>query len=88
MIYQIEEMPQALNELQNQVARLEKALAEHEREPPDEVLDVRDAGRVLGLSPKTIYNKVDRNQIPHSRNAGHLRFSRNELIRWATGKKD
>lgn len=88
MIKNLEEMPQAFNELQNQVARLEKALASNEREPPDEVLDVKGAGKVLGLSPKTVYNKVASNQIPYSRNAGHVRFSKNELIKWATGKKD
>lgn len=88
MVQKIEELPTAFNELNNRLARIEKALANNESEDRDQVLTVREAAALLDLRPATVYTKVNRNELPYSRNAGKLRFSRNELIRWATGIKD
>jgi len=86
MVQSIEELPTAFNELNNRLARIEKALSANESEDRDQVLTVREAADLLDLRPATIYTKVNKGELPYSRNAGKLRFSRNELIKWATGK--
>jgi excisionase family DNA binding protein len=86
MVQSIEELPTAFNELNNRLARIEKALSANESEDRDQVLTVKQAADLLDLRPATIYTKVNKGELPYSRNAGKLRFSRNKLIEWATGK--
>jgi excisionase family DNA binding protein len=86
MVQTLEQLPEAFNDLQNRLARIEKALSSNESEGRDQVLTVREAADLLDLRPATIYTKVNKGELPYSRNAGKLRFSRNEIIRWATGK--
>lgn len=43
---------------------------------------------VTGLARATIYSKVSRREIPHSKRGKRLYFSRSELIQWiAAGKR-
>jgi excisionase family DNA binding protein len=86
MTQKLEDLPQAFNDMSNRLARIEKALTASDGEPEDQVLDVKGAAELLDLRCATIYTKVSKGQIPYSRNAGKLRFSRNELVKWATGK--
>jgi excisionase family DNA binding protein len=86
MVKSIEELPTAFNELNNRLARIEKALTSADNAEQDQVLTVKQAAELLNLRPATIYTKVNKGEVPYSRNAGKLRFSRNEIIRWATGK--
>jgi excisionase family DNA binding protein len=48
----------------------------------DEVLDVRAAARLLLVGRNTIYDLVNRNEIPHRRLGKQIRFSRAAIMRW------
>jgi PTS system nitrogen regulatory IIA component len=50
-------------------------------------IDVREAARLLSVSEKTIYRWIKRGEIPGFRVSGQYRFSRTELLEWATGRK-
>ena len=55
----------------------EQALAE-----ADDVLDVAGAMRLLRIGRNTIYDLVNRNEIPHRRLGKQIRFSRAAIMRW------
>ena len=44
------------------------------------VFDVKDLALLLGLSPKTIYNRI--HAIPHHRGDEGIRFRRDEIETW------
>lgn len=46
----------------------------------DRTLSVGEASKILGLSKKTIYNRIE--EIPHYKTGKQLRFSEMELHRW------
>jgi len=48
------------------------------------LLTVKNAARLLGVSDKTIYRWVSAARIPHTRVGDQYRFSRAELLAWAT----
>lgn len=49
----------------------------------DDLIDRREAGRILGTPDGTLAAWVSRNQIPHYRISGRsVRFSRKELVSW------
>ncbi|MEW6270066.1 MAG: PTS sugar transporter subunit IIA [Thermodesulfobacteriota bacterium] len=50
-------------------------------------LNVRDAARVLRVSEKQIYRWIDDDEIPFYRVNDQPRFSRAELLEWATSRK-
>lgn len=47
-----------------------------------DVLDVREAAKLLRIHTDTLYNIVNRNEIPHRRLGRAIRFSRAALMRW------
>ena len=50
-------------------------------------LNVRDAAELLFVSEKTIYRWVKQNELPAYKINGQYRFSRAELLEWATSHK-
>jgi excisionase family DNA binding protein len=48
----------------------------------DGFMDVDGAAAFLSLSPKAIYHKTERDQIPHYHAGGRLLFDRAELRAW------
>lgn len=52
----------------------------------DEIGGVQEAAKWTGLAVQTIYNKVDKGEIPYSKNSGKLCFSKKELQKWALKK--
>jgi predicted DNA-binding transcriptional regulator AlpA len=48
----------------------------------DGYLNAGDAARFLGLTPKALYARVARDQIPFKRNGKRVFFSRAELRAW------
>jgi excisionase family DNA binding protein len=48
----------------------------------DDVLDVADAMRLLRIGRNTLYELVNRNEIPHRRLGKQIRFSRAAIMRW------
>jgi excisionase family DNA binding protein len=54
-------------------------------ESKDKILDVREAAEVLHLTVTTIYAKVSKGEIPHSKRGKRLYFSLDELIEYVKG---
>lgn len=50
-------------------------------------LSVRDAARLLSVSEKTIYRWIKQQSIPAYRMQEQYRFSRGELLEWATSRR-
>ena len=50
-------------------------------------LMVRDAARLLAVSEKTIYRWIKQGKLPAYQINDHYRFSRAELLEWATAKR-
>jgi excisionase family DNA binding protein len=48
----------------------------------DDIIDVKTAAKILGLSPATVYGKTHRNEIPFFKRGKKLRFSKSALIEW------
>jgi excisionase family DNA binding protein len=49
------------------------------------LLDVRETARFLNVSVRTIYLLVSRDELPHVRIGGQLRFVPSVLDAWLTG---
>ena len=57
-------------------------------EPQEKILSVSDAAEFLGLSSPTIYTKVSKGEIPHSKKGNRLYFFQSELLEYLKqGKK-
>lgn len=54
----------------------------HNKESLDEYGGIDLAVQLTGLAKPTIYYKVHKREIPHSKRGNRLRFSRRELIEW------
>ena len=48
----------------------------------EDILNVKEAARLLDLSPATIYGKTHRKEIPHFKRGKKLLFSRAILVNW------
>jgi excisionase family DNA binding protein len=72
----LEGLPALVAQLQERVAKLEQ-----ERVPPDDLLDVRDAAKLLSMSPAALRQAAWRGSIPCERVGRRLRFRRSDLLR-------
>lgn len=52
---------------------------------PVAFMNVEELGRMLGVSPKTIYYWVSRNEVPYFKVGRHLRFRAQEVIEHFAG---
>lgn len=48
----------------------------------DEIMNVIETARFLGLAKQTVYQLVSKNSIPSMKRAGKLYFSRQEIEKW------
>jgi excisionase family DNA binding protein len=65
----------------NQKAKAAGATAAASETDPNLPMSVRDAARLLGVSPQTVYLWVERKQIPHLRVMGrNIRFLWADLL--------
>ena len=55
---------------------------EAEEKNHEDILNAKQAAKLLDLSPATIYGKTHRNEIPYFKQGKKLLFSRKELISW------
>ncbi len=51
-----------------------------------DVLNVDQVAELLGLGRNTVYDAVNRNEIPHRRVGRRLIFSRTAVMQWLQGK--
>jgi len=56
------------------------ALSAHTQTQP--LLDVRTAAELLNVSTRTIYALVERDEVPHARVGGQIRFVPGVLEQW------
>lgn len=56
----------------------------HVNELGHDVLTVAEAAALLRLNKKTVYDAVDRNELPHQRIGWKIRISRTALLAWLT----
>jgi excisionase family DNA binding protein len=63
-------------------------LVQTKEEPEADIIILQGAAKILNLAPATIYNKVNRKEIPHFKKGKKLYFSKSALIAWLKeGKK-
>ena len=56
---------------------IKDAVTTHFNQTDDEIIGVDEVAQMLGIKPKTVYNKV--NKLPHTKVGRSLRFSRNRI---------
>ena len=63
-------------------------LVQTKEEPEADIIEIKAAGKIVNLAPATIYNKVNKKEIPHFKKGKKLFFSKAALIAWIKeGKK-
>lgn len=76
-------MPEALYKLFGEVQLLKSLVIEgSSNESLDKLFSIDETSDFLHLKKQTIYSYVSRGIIPHSKRAGRLYFSKNDLIEW------
>lgn len=75
-----------LQEIKYLISKLH--LVKTKEEPEADIINLKQAAKILNLSPATIYNKVNKKEIPYSKKGKRLYFSKTNLIAWIKeGKK-
>ncbi len=69
-----------LKKLAAELYQLSKKEAEENIQ--EDILNAKQAAKLLDLSPATIYGKTHRNEIPYFKQGKKLLFSRAALIEW------
>lgn len=79
-------LPQAVNQLSEQVSELRELLVKHQisttpsSQDSDKLLVIKEAADLLHLSIPTIYSKVSKGELPCMKRGKRLYFMREELI--------
>lgn len=71
-------------------ASVRNAIGNYEISKPgeDQLLNARQAAKLINYRRPTLYGLVKQHKIPFSKTAGKLLFSRNKLLEWvANGKQ-
>ncbi|WZL88765.1 helix-turn-helix domain-containing protein [Salinimicrobium sp. 3283s] len=69
-----------LKKLATELYQLSKQEAEENNQ--EDILNAKQAAKLLDLSPATIYGKTHRNEIPFFKQGKKLLFSRAALLEW------
>lgn len=69
-----------LKKLAAELYQLSKKEAEENNQ--EDILNAKQAAKLLDLSPATIYGKTHRNEIPYFKQGKKLLFSRADLVQW------
>ncbi len=80
-----EQLPKAINQLNERLENIERLLQEKSNHPhpeADRLLTIQQAGEILCLSVPTIYGLVSRSEIPCMKKGKRLYFSKTELTDW------
>lgn len=76
-----ESLPQVVQELN---AKIDNIMLLLQSAKPDvkqsDLLTIQDAATFLNLSKSTLYNKVNKNELPYMKKGKRLYFSRTELM--------
>ncbi len=79
-----EELPQAVYELSKQLDRIEYLLRNQSdiKAEDGKLLTVEEAANFLNIKKSTMYAKVSKRDIPHSKQGKRLYFLKTDLIEW------
>jgi len=85
-------LPEAVGQLHEKMANIERLLLEQNNEPvvaeAEQFLTIQQAAEFLRLSVPTIYGLVHRSEIPVCKQGKRLYFSNKELAAWVkSGRK-
>lgn len=76
-------LPEAVSQLSEKLANIEKILLsqrqEKPKEDPDELLNVAQAAEFLDLATASIYSKVSRGDLPAMKRGKRIYFSKKDL---------
>jgi excisionase family DNA binding protein len=79
-----EGLPQAVCRLIEKLDAIEQILLEQTSQksanPPEQLLDIQEAAKLLKLTVPTIYSKVSRRELPFMKSGKRLYFSRIEIL--------
>ena len=89
------DMPALCEEILHKVQQLEHKVegflqTQTERKPnpnnsEDILLSIDETANYLGLAKSTLYSKVCRREVPHSKRGNRLYFSKKEITEWLHG---
>lgn len=84
-----DQLPSAVSELLSRLTAIEKLLAGHSPAdaPEKEFLTVEETAALLNLTVATMYGKVHRREIPHSKSGKNLIFRRSEIESWIAANR-
>lgn len=91
MNFTFEQLPKAVNDLQETVNEIKRLLLIKSNDPQpkaDELLTVQDTAKFLTLSVPTVYGLISKGSIPCMKRSKRVYFSKAELINYLQqGKK-
>ena len=78
-----DQLPEAVHQLSEKLCKIESLLLDkrdvNNSPPPDIILDVSGAGKLLKLTTPTIYSKCSRGELPFMKRSNRIYFSEKEL---------
>jgi len=84
-----DQLPQAVNQLTNEVSELKNLIIESQEpkktEQTEQLLTVQEAAEFLKLTVPTIYSKVSKGELPVMKRSKRLYFSSTELLEYLKG---
>ena len=82
--FTFDQIPIMMNKLHDKLEHLEKLILRISitEEDKDELLNVKEASKLLNLSVATIYSKVCKREIPVNKQGKRIYFYRHELMKW------
>nr|MBI1231143.1 helix-turn-helix domain-containing protein [Cytophagales bacterium] len=76
-------LPEALFKIFGELAHLKSLILENgASESGDKLMSIEETSVFLHVKKQTLYSYVSKGIIPHSKRAGRLYFSKNDLIVW------
>ena len=81
--FTFDQIPIMMNKIQDKLEHLEKLISRiaAARDDKEELLNIKEASKLLNLSIPTIYGKVSRKEIPVNKQGKRLYFYRHELMK-------
>lgn len=70
----------------SEVHMIATAMAKLLKDDFDEILTTVQASKILGITPRTLYDKVKNGELPHRKKFGRIYFSKSELTNYILKK--
>ncbi|MBD3627663.1 helix-turn-helix domain-containing protein [Cyclobacterium sp.] len=81
--FNFESLPKAISLLYDEVKQIKSLILETgSTDSGDHLMTIEETSDFLHVKKQTLYAYVSKGIIPHSKRAGRLYFSKNDLIQW------